>query len=730
MADVVLFHLVGNGDLALRPGEDPTAALARLESDPETGLLERRDDHPDAEASPIPSAIETLKHLGHKVTRIVLFVTQQTPPHPHDTGPWTPVLTKAVEALHPLNLDNAPIDVTTATVTNFSIQGFAKRATKQAEIQTDQIVVPIASGATSAFMGILIGAINAGTVPLVVPVGKPGEATTLSSLVELDLVRWLTRRRMWSAIAALPSAPDHIRHAAQQLDRYERHEATTRPNLPTDRASRLISATVSQWAVDDPTWLTGLLGIGEALAKTLIDQLPPADRAEVKRQATAWRKLERVSEHTGAHDAQICWEVAKHYPGRWKRWGEAPKGLKQWFDDLLALTLAKDARHGRLPETLATPRNQTTLEYRFLSAVSQGNKPSLRQPPRDKIPALAMVDLDAGHPDTPLPRARLTVRLVGVRNANGVIDSLIDHHLSTTDTPHDVRLPSIAIASEQTARQGHIPLPPHDLASATATALTQLRMLTATAEQTHECRIATVALYLNQGTKVMNYAALRAVLSVATELNATVELFDVAATNTGASSITALPTDNVELLARTALPGDVIRTLLRSAVRFLDVVPAVALANVLADDALQEDVQRLAAMMLWPVRSVASHNLAERLRAIAPAVTLLLQQRGEIGDREAVTRLAVLLSTATADGRDDPWKAATPALEHLWSARNKTFHDRTDGKFTFPTDLERGCLFDIAKAMKVKLDPSTMPWNDAIDLHARILRRIETPAVD
>ena len=727
MPDVVIFHPVGNGDLALKPGASPAEALTRLERDPDTALLERRLDHTNAEAGPLPSAIDTLAKLGYTVRRVELFVTRQTPPDPGDTASWAPVLADAITRLDALNLNNHPITVTITTVTQFSIEGFADAARERAAAASENVVIPIASGAKTSFVGLLVGAINAGSVPHVVPVGKGDSPGTLSALIELDLVRWLTRRRMWAAIASLPDAPDHIREAALDLDRYERHEKVTGADLPADHVQRLIATTVSQWAADEPLWLTGLIGIIDKVTQRLVDQLPPADRANVQAQVEEWRRnIRTLPKGSDLHDADIALKVARQHPPRWKAWRNAPDGLKGWVDSYAILPQTNRARHGKLDDAQVVDRRADTQAYRTLVAISRGIQPPLRQAVEDPIPPRALEGLAAGLPDSPLPGARLAVRLAGERNASGVIDRQIDqHHLAST-TRAEIPLPVLVVASADTAVDDAIIVSPHQLDDAATTTLTAVRHHCTEVELRHDCRITTIALYLNQGTKIMNFAALRTALTVASEIGAQLQLFDVAATGGGTSRITSLRTGDVRTLARRSLPTQQVHLLLHTAIRTLDLVQAQRLTDLLDDRDLANDVKALARHMLWPVADVGEDDWAARISAIAPAFNALIRYREVIGDRETVARMSTLLSAAVATkvdgGWGEGWDDSEGPLHDLWKARNAVFHDK---RFTYPSDLTRDRLIHLAKHLHIRLNPSTIMWDTAIDKRKALLRKLD-----
>lgn len=620
-----------------------------------------------------------------------------------------------------LNLDNHPIDVTTLTVTDFSIQGFADTAREAAVAARESVVIPIAGGATASFVGLLVGAVNAGCVPQVVPVGKD-DVGVLTSMVDLDLIRWLARRRMWAAIAALPDSPEDVAAAARDLDRYERFESTSLPDLPADRLHRLVASTVSEWAADERLWLTGLSGIVDKITQRLADQLPPSDRAELKSQVAKWRqRLERLPKGD-VHDADIALQVARQHPPQWNAWQTAPSGLKTWIDRFAILPQTNKARHGRLGENPQSERRADTQSYRTLSAISRAQQPPLRQSVRDAMPRLALEHLGAGLPDTPVPGARLALRLAGRRNVSGVIDREIEHHHTDAVEHDEVALPVVVVASADTAVDGAIVIDPHQVHDSTTTSLDQIRQRCTELELQHDCRITTLALYLNQGTKIMNFATLRSSLTVASELGAQLRLFDVAATTDGDSRITPLRTGDVRRLVRRSLPPDQIRRLLHSAIRSLDLAQARALTGLLDDRGLNDEVKALAQQMLWPVDGIADDDWAARISAIAPAVNVLLKNREVIGDRETVARLAVLLSAAVSTQSSEVWKDCE-GLQELWKARNAVFHDKP---FTYPRDLTRDRLIDLAEHLDVRRDLSTIRWDSAIDKRRALLRTLET----
>lgn len=728
MSEVVIFHPVGNADLALPPNansHDIDTALEKLDHDP-TELLNLRHDHTAATTGSLPGTVEALANLGHKVVKAVLFVTRQTPPHPKDTALWAPTLAKAITQLDSINLDQHPIEVATTTITDFTVKGFADAAQQQATNEIHTIVLPISSGAKASFVGLVLGTINAGALPLVVPIGRGETPSNLPTVVELDLVRWLTRRRMWSALATLPDTPPEVANAATELDRYERHERVTRADLPSEHLHRLIASTVSHWAANDPLWFTGLRGIVEKLTQRLVDQLPPTQRIALRKRADTWRRLD-TTPPGDFHDADIIRRVAAHNPDRWKAWKAAPPELRTWIDSNIDLPRANRARHGMLANTQQQNRRDHSREYRTLAAISQGRQPALSQRVRDPLPDLALHYLNAGLPDTPLPGARLAVRLVGQRNASGVIDHQIAQHHSSQAREGTSSLPVVAIASAETAVDNAILIESNLLEEAAAIALTELRQRSTELELLHHCRITTLALYLNQGTKVMNFAAIRSALTVASELGAALELYDVAGTFDGDSIITQFPTSDVKSLIRKALPQGNIRALLRSALYTLDLVQAETLTALLDDPTLTANVEALAHDMLRPVDGIAENDWATRIEAIAPAVNALLRLRNQsiIGDRETVARLAQLLSAAVATKVDEGWNLSRGPLHDLWKARNAVFHDK---RVSYPTTLTRGCLLELAQSLGIGVNDSAMLWNRAIDQRKELLKQLEVPA--
>lgn len=724
MSDVVVFHLVGNADLALRPGEATTEALGRIARNPDDGLIDRRADHPQTDTGPLPKTIHTLNQLGHRVARIVLFVTQQSPPHPNDTVEWAPILTRATATLSWLNREEAPIDITTATVTNFSIAGFADITGQHTQNPDTQIVVPISGGATSAFLGLLIGTINAGVIPFVLPIGKGDTPTTWSPTVDIDAIRWFSRRRMWTAIAALPNAPDHIQQAARDLDHYERKlPVRGRPHLPADHLHRLIATTASQWAADDPIWPTGLKAITEVLTERLIDQaLSPAEKTALEQKVRSWqRRFPDLPQGRNTHIADICDRMASKHTTEWAAWKDQPEALRTWMK-ASHLPRANRLRHEQ-PPVERSHKRQDTKAFRVLMAASQGTEPRLRQPTSDPMPNLALRYLDAGLPDSPVPGTRLAIRLAGVRNANGAIDEAVLHHHRDQLSTNAVDLPITVIASDTTGTHGDIIIDPNDLDTAAQTTLAELRRRATDLELRHRCRITTMALYLNQGTKVMNYAALRATLTVATELGATLELLDVAASNHGASTITALPTGHARTFTRHALAPDVVRGLLHGAIHALDLVQALTLAELLDDADLQRDVAALADLMLWPLQNTDEGDHQERLRRIVPATNAYLAHRQIIGERATVVRLSTLLSAAVADKNDERWNTVNPQMKDLWRARNAVFHDKP---FTYPANLTAQCINDVARALGTNIGHDTIDANAAISRRQALLDHLHS----
>jgi hypothetical protein len=723
MVDVAVFHVLGLADLALSRGQDPKDALQELRHDPDR-ILNGTPTHPGNPLGPLPSTINQLNELGYRVIEVVLFATDQEPSHPLDTRSWLPVLTPAFAHLSSLNNDHE-ITFSTQIIPELSISSLATAGRTAVSSQGGQIVIPIAGGAKAGFLGLLIGTTAAGYNPLLLPVNREGARGSLRSVADIDSLRWLIRRRMWAAVATNLRVNQEVRDLASDLDAFEREAPSrTRPDLPSDHIAPMWSRTISEWAAQEPTWVTNISRIVDELTCRAVDQLPARDRRKLSDQVNKWKR--ENPDVVGRTDSDVCVRVAAQRPRMWADWKDGPESLKNWLVRYASVEQARTARHGRYPK-YPFPREGTTAAHQLVLDVAQGNLLKINPPLGDPVLQSVFTKQLPAVPDSPATPVRLSLRLAGQRNApNPQIAETIEQHHRSLSPEQGPFLPVLVLASDGTAQHEDLVIEAHDPEASVADALRVLRNYCDDIETRKKVRIRKISLYLNQGTQIMNLAALTAVVSVAAELGADLELFDVAISPTNDTKVTALPTPDVVNLVRESMPETEIRSLLLSCIETLHLAQALSIVTLLNDPDLTRRVQYLSNLTLRPLNDVPRSDLSQRLRGIAPGVALVISLSSMLGERDVVGRLSVMLSAAVASDKEDKWDQV-PQLRDLWNARNALFHRRRD--FVFPESLDLNLLESVAKHFKVTFSPNEPANGAAIELRAGLLRDLQASIV-
>ncbi|MEN9801379.1 MAG: hypothetical protein RLZ37_504, partial [Actinomycetota bacterium] len=163
----IYLHIVGEATIGAGKGESLTEAIDRFRSDPLFVPPWSREASAHGEW-----ALPLTKIAQREVSTLVLVVTAQTPPHDKDTWPIADELVDgSIDQIWAAEGKQTP-DIRTLRVSDFSVSGFMTGTTdlirSLALAETDEIQIEMGAGATSAFVGVVLGVLQAGVVPRVV----------------------------------------------------------------------------------------------------------------------------------------------------------------------------------------------------------------------------------------------------------------------------------------------------------------------------------------------------------------------------------------------------------------------------------------------------------------------------------------------------------------------------------------------------------------------------------
>jgi hypothetical protein len=218
-------HVLGAADLGVSPMQF-AAELMAVEALPPGEPRWRRLGRPSkAEAPGEPSYAMSPLHAAtqSECDALLLVATRQEPPDPGDS--WR--LAHLVEPL----LHGRGVAVHIVEVHHFGLEGF-KRAVKDGvdwfdrRWQPDEVVLVVGGGPKIAFLGALLGMVQAGRTPRLLEVPRKGEPPRSPSDLQLEvsLLPWLVRAHQYTFLAEQPEIHQQQRRvwsglaAAEALD--------------------------------------------------------------------------------------------------------------------------------------------------------------------------------------------------------------------------------------------------------------------------------------------------------------------------------------------------------------------------------------------------------------------------------------------------------------------------------------------------------------------------------
>jgi hypothetical protein len=211
-------HVLGAADLDVKPHEFP-AGLAALEALSGDEARWQELTRPPQLVSP-GGRRYAMRPLHAAVEAgcdgLLLLASRQRPPDPRDT--W-----RLAELVEPL-LRRREVMVQRVEVAAFGLEGFrtaARQGLEQfiQETRADEVVLNLGGGATLAFVGALLGLIQAGRTPRLLKLPYEGEplAPPRELRLEVSLVPWLVRAHQYRVLAALAGVEEAERRAWRTL---------------------------------------------------------------------------------------------------------------------------------------------------------------------------------------------------------------------------------------------------------------------------------------------------------------------------------------------------------------------------------------------------------------------------------------------------------------------------------------------------------------------------------
>jgi hypothetical protein len=527
----VALHLLGRADLAARDAADYRARLDRLDAGEVDVLLAMREGAQHATGPPIGSLLSRCRRHGLEVERLVLVGTRLGATalegrEGNDTELLArliaDVLTRQPELYGAGHAPHARV-VTVRELSAAAFQQAARRWLHHRGRADGKVVVTLGGGPVEGFLGLLMGCLEAGVVPLVCVTNQaiPDRDDLLELSVEGDAEPWLVRSGAFEAMAELQPTRRQEWLFLAALARYSWAEAERlRPGLPVgaERAMGL-PRVLGEEPVDSTGW-DFYRRLMEGVVARSVGAGDPSGLAA----ARAWPVI-RVREVTSAggeaEGRPKPWSArphaghVDHYVSAWRRGAVKPP---EWLDELAprarwapAYEAARRLAHARpltLERALAAATalaGQTTKPdpiTRQLGHEGQLIAPLLPGPGRLIVACVSGPDL---------PRSSALQMLLAIQGclSRAGRDVLAASHLrlvsSRESLPHAASMVAEASAALATAAVvGEVP--PDDQEGCRRLVLGALR-------DAPELGGASAAVFAcNPGTKAMNLGAVLAVL--------------------------------------------------------------------------------------------------------------------------------------------------------------------------------------------------------------------------
>lgn len=750
-----LVYWVGNGDLALPTNASPDErerALRDLEEDPDF-WLRFRSDHTAQAMHPLLAVIDHLERDGHPVDAVFLIATRQSPAHPGDTY-------RIAEALRTrlgdVPVASAPADVRIIEIENLTVASIFestrkmwRRAAKNGRI----IALPMGTGATSGYVGLLLAALAEGVQPLLLELNRedPRQATRLQHSFSVE--RWLFRRRMWASLANLVAGDDR---AHFEILRDQESLVNNRRAAANDQWTAQMAATYSALVAGSPV---AAVRMNTALEIRLRDILSGVDKSAESIQEIIRSIRGPDPNRRNVDESLLLVEAAKQSPMVFDRVVTAAN------DDRLRALWSGGARSWKSLYDGCTKyrhNHRTPLDWReFVDGfIDFAEDQDFRDPTPRNIDNRDFMERPQrfGRCRTPSTPVMIVIRPMGKSdNSAPVIDEAVVGHArresAESDTPIAavVRLWTSAIEffepnhPERSVRLNLSTERENETLSKEIQ--TGLRSIVDDIEGDGSQHIKKIIVAVSQGTKAINTAVILESLAIATELDAMIDFIepargDLAGTTTHIRSIATLDTRAV---SRSLFGNSTVLPLLRHCLEELNPIHGRALMSLApaTADSIIDGLRAFFDEVSDPFAKVARGR--DRLERLLPHVALLRDQYVSVHQgrpvirRDAeelfVTQLSTLLSSATQSTGlpDDCWKK-TPDLAPLWTARNALFHDgrmRKEGGPRGPSGVGAIAGLDAhhigflcAEAMN--LEPPRINANRLIDERSRLVAEIDS----
>jgi len=727
---IQLVYLVGNGDLAL-----PVRAVDAQREDALRELstsadfwLKRRADHPDQSMHPLLAAINELEATGHSVVGIDLVATKQSPANAGDTHRIAEAMIAALPHLpvHPTPTGGI-IEVSDLSVAG--VFSATKRTWGRFTGDGPRCALTMATGATNAFVGLLLGALASGVEPVLIELNTANGIDVGRINESFSIERWLFRRRMWSSLVEQVDGVDKQKF---ETIRDQESLVNNRRAADNDQWTAQMAATLSALVAGSAV---AAVRFNTALEIRLLDVLNKCNlhqqsvRTIIKKTRESDDGMQRLG------DADVLHGVAKREPVNFGRvvgavndgdltklWNGGAKSWKDLYD--------KCTKHRH---THRTPNDWRGLLEDFINFAREQE---FRDPTWKNIKNRKIEDDEArfGHCRTVTSPALLVVRTMGLtdNDVNAIDDAIIDH---ARKRANQEGLPVAAVVRvctpEIRTRESVDPWLSRHLDISTGrsrrivaeTIRHGLRDAVNQVERDHKKHISRIVVAVSQGTKAINAATIIEALAFATELDASIEFVEAA--RNGANSPTTV-IRRITAIDPQAVSGSLFGTssvmpLLKQCANDLNTVQGRKLLE-LAPRGPHTAFKKFFDEIADPYRNIPAGP--ERLDYLGANIAILrhryVTERGSKrvsrpGTEELfITQLSTLLSGATQLTPDqqktgdaqDCWKAS-PALRPLWEARNRLFHHGEIRKINGIIDLHEGEIVE-ACATAMGLEPPTV----------------------